>query len=100
MGTNLELLPLKHLQPGHGNLECLPVVILQQVLHPTADKIEALGPARLQRPVSKVMFGASDRTILHLCAVHRHPIVCSVPDSSCLSSLSTQVQVQWTLSTL
>lgn len=48
--THLELLPLKHLQPCHGNLECLPVVILQQVLDPAADKIEALGPARLQRP--------------------------------------------------
>lgn len=50
MGTDLELLSLKHLQTRHGDLEGLPVVILQQVFHPTADKIEAFGTAGLQRP--------------------------------------------------
>lgn len=50
VGTDLELLPLKHLQTRHGDFEGLPVVILQQVLHPTADIVKAFGAAGLQRP--------------------------------------------------
>lgn len=50
VSTNLELLPLKHLQTSHSHFEGLPVIVLQQVLDPTADKVQALGPARLQRP--------------------------------------------------
>lgn len=46
----LELLPLKDLQAGHGDLEGLSVIILQQMLHATADKVEALGSPWLQRP--------------------------------------------------
>ena len=48
--ANLEFLPLKHLQPGHGDLQGFSVIILQQVLHATAHKVEALGPSCFQRP--------------------------------------------------
>ena len=48
--AHLELLPLKDLQAGHGDLEGFSVIILQQMLHATADKVQALGSAWLQRP--------------------------------------------------
>ena len=53
--ANLEFLALKHLEPGHGDLQGFPVIILQQVLHATAHKVEALGPSCLQRPESNTV---------------------------------------------
>lgn len=102
MGTYLELLPLKNLQPCHGNLECLPLVILQQVLHSTTDKIEALGPARLQRPdTQSASFNQRfEGTALHVCAVNCHPFLCYVANSRWPFSLNTQVQLQWAVSAL
>lgn len=50
MQMYLQLLPLKHLEARHGDLQGFPVIILQQVLHATADKVQALGPAGFQRP--------------------------------------------------
>jgi len=50
--ADLEFLALKHLEPGHGDLQGFPVIILQQVLHATAHKVQPLRPSCFQRPES------------------------------------------------
>lgn len=76
MQMYLQLLSLKNLEASHGDFQSFPVIILQQVLHPTADKVQALGPAGFQRPAQTYSFLCfsfySAQADLIPCSMHQH----------------------------